>query len=132
MKRDWKKLYEHRMNRIAEFYKTDSPATRIAPLMMTEFQMAREAHYGGFWKTIRHDLRCWWFHYWRGKRYSFSLWLTVKIGWTKWQHHPATSQYIEYDQIHASDCSPNCRNHGCHTKHIPKWFRKIFGWEKDD
>lgn len=123
--------YKSRRDRIVEHCKTDSPMSSIPPIFVAECLLLAEAFYGGVWPMVYAVLTKWWYITWRGWVLGLSIWLTVRFGWTKWQHHPQTSDYKEYTQIHAKGCSPNCRNFGCHTKAVPSWFKSLFRWHTE-
>lgn len=120
---------EIRLERIRDHCKQDSPMMKIAPIAASECLLVVHAYYGGPWRTICHLIRMQAFLGYHGLRASLIWNFCDFVGWTKVVHNPENEFTIEHWRRHGKQCSgsPNCQDHDCCTRSIPKWYKRLTG-----
>lgn len=121
-----------RLERIKEHARADSPMLKIPPIAASECLLVVHAYYGGPWHAIWNLIRMQLFLGYHGVRGSLIWRFCDLVGWTKVVHHPGNANALEHWRRHGKQCSgsPNCHDMDCSDRSIPRWFKKLVGWDK--
>ena len=104
---------------------------KITPIIVSEFEQAVEAYYGGYWATARHALWKAVYMTWGDLSSTLRIRICDRMGWTKLYYYSETEKMIGHWQRHGRKCSgsPNCNNMSCIQDSVPRWFKWLTRWE---
>lgn len=120
---------------MSKHFKTDSPMSRIPPIVSWECQMLLAAYYGGYrqaaWAIFKYWFRVEFCHMYASRlRVKISDWM----GWTHIIHYPETKDYVAHDERHGRHCEGypyhEHSERDCFGSSIPKWYRWLTRWDR--
>jgi hypothetical protein len=124
--------FSRRVERIRQHVKDDTAMFGIAPLVVSEFEQAIEAYYGGYWGAARNALRKAIYITWGNWTSRIRIGICDRMGWTKLYYYNETDTMLGHWQRHGRKCSgsPNCNNMNCINDSVPRWFKWLTRWEE--